>query len=35
MRHALRHSPEADEIFCSVCDKMGWWPATPLDVRWD
>jgi hypothetical protein len=35
MRHALRHSPEADEIFCSVCDKMGWSIGQPEDIRWE
>lgn len=35
MRHALRHSPEADEIFCDVCDKMGWSIGQPEDIRWE
>lgn len=35
MRFALRHSPEADAIFCETCDAMGWSTGLPEDVCWE
>jgi len=35
MRFALRHTPDADRVFCKACDNMGWCIGQPVELSWE